>query len=195
MGPLVPALAALLSMACSDEPADGGDDLACPDAEPILDSSGAPTGLVACPSPFTADVYRVTAETCQPSESTCTESECDQCAEDEICAWGFGFGAECRCIRTCSTDDDCASDEVCRCGADGYGLMITECVAATCRTDADCPGGRCALSVEPCGLAQGLYCRFADDPCASHGDCGDDNHCSYDETAESWQCEPSAMCE
>ncbi len=101
------------------------------------------------------------------------------CVRDADC----GAGAEGRCIRglgfTCCTYQECVSDADCGAGAVcacGVGpLEQNRCVEAGCRQDADCPGGRCALS-RNIGYSDGfdgyIYeCVYPTDECVPNQPC------------------------
>jgi hypothetical protein len=119
--------------------------------------------------------------------------------EDIMACWGPYYG--------CSSDEDCMEGLACECelrwagdGPHGPGLPYTfnRCVAADCRSDADCGGLRCGVSDDGCGGIGGFFCRTPEDDCSSDLDCPDydvGNRCAYSWELERWACDHYYFCE
>ncbi|MBI2893877.1 MAG: hypothetical protein HYY06_10020 [Deltaproteobacteria bacterium] len=164
----------------------------------LLSPEGASAGLEWCDTEQYGEMYRVEARGCSAEvagEHVCDrEDECD-CGEGEACVWRYDGG--CQCIRTCATDSECGDGFACLCAADdplgwGAGADYSQCVEASCRSDTDCPGGRCALGVDGCFGPEGFACRGAADACATNDDCAD-LRCGRDFGA--WSCGGWSECE
>lgn len=128
------------------------------------------------------------------SDADCSDdSECD----GGICGLG-AWGTSCECYATCATDDDCAADEACVCAAFALEMGAVrrtgawnQCVAADCRSDADCASGSCGLAKDLCDWGpRHLACRTETDACRADEDC--DDICTYD---GAWGCAERATCE
>lgn len=164
-----------------------------------------PSGFVKCDDGI---VHRVDKVAClaavTPTSCPADASDLGECKTDADCnAKPFGscqinmvFGGivelptdTCGCVYGCETDEDCGANEVCRCGGDGLGLY-TECVPATCFTDADCPGALCGFSPTGSGCAPGVWdshCTTPEDTCAGDSDCISPP-CMWDDQVNHWEC-------
>jgi hypothetical protein len=82
-------------------------------------------------------------------------------------------------VDQCTQDAECASGQICAL-AGTLGVKIRACVAAACKTAADCttvPGGVCAPVQDPCcNTTAGLYCVYPGG-CRSNADCGPGQYC------------------
>ena len=69
----------------------------------------------------------------------------------------------------CFADDDCAASQLCYCNRQNGNF----CLAANCRTDADCGGAKCPTSPSlGCGGGRGGdFCRTPRDKCKTDADC------------------------
>jgi hypothetical protein len=155
------------------------------------------SGLELCPD---GTIHRHTEVSCeQPANAepcggggVCQDGPCDQLGAG-LCA--KYAGPVCRCVYPCTTDADCADGAACLC-ASGY-VGVSECRPADCRTDADCAGFECGLSLTVCDRPTGLFCRSKGDECKSDQDCTDPNGgdlCRFDLKAQIWRCEYSFRC-
>lgn len=198
---LAPALLGL-ALACEvDKAAD-----LCESSTAILDAAGAPTGFERCAdgAMHRAEALATDAD---HTESACpyteadadtyevycvTDAECVDAAYGACVAKSFGEGpGGCGCSYACTTDADCGADEACV--PDGLVegvLMHSTCAPASCRTDADCPGGECGLSLFNNGCAWGavLACRSEEDACRTDADCDAPEACALTGGAETWAC-------
>ena len=121
------------------------------------------TAAVACTNTLPrADQYCAM----QPSSAGACKLDSD-CTEKPYGMCDLPYPGPCACHYGCLTDDDCGAGGACICGAGALG----QCVAATCRTNADCPSGACRLDQSNgCG-ALSLGCAIAADACDGPGDC------------------------
>ena len=124
-------------------------------------------------------------------DADCTEKPFGSCQVNMVFGGILAPGDSCGCVYGCQTDGDCAADEVCRCAGEGLGLY-TECVPATCITDADCPGELCGFSPDICepGVFSS-HCTTPADTCAGDGDC-DSPPCSFADDLQAWTCANAA---
>lgn len=210
----------LLFVSCADDPPGDDDDTIGGDGDADADAGaacgmlvsreGTPTGIEACPGPLhEADYYSVEDASCATSVdegSLCGPPEAcpidpanpSACAEGEHCAYSDINLGGCVCERPCARDDDCGDGFACVCegravvGPSEHGLFKSRCVPADCRTDADCPEGRCAISVGRCTVPRRLACRGEDDACSTHRDCAG-GLCSISDGE--WACVPWQECE
>jgi hypothetical protein len=94
----------------------------------------------------------------------------------------------------CLTDEDCGQGSACVCGSQPGRAAWNQCLPAECRAMADCPGGRCLLSLGTtcCGNGHtGLVCSRAASGCSSGEDCaGNGIACLYDTTLDRFECRP-----
>ena len=130
----------------------------------------------------------------------CSNSALDDsdCIEDAYCDSGqllcdTGF-SDALCVTPCASDADCADGEACLCDEGNQGT--TRCIAAECRTDADCGGTECGVSTDDCALENRLACRTADDECHGSTDCADEY--GFDlcvDLGEAWGCLEGMDCE
>ena len=93
----------------------------------------------------------------------------------------------------CMGDADCGLGKVCNC--DGRG---NSCVAANCRSDADCAGLGCSpASIVACSKGPtvvGYYCHTTKDSCTDDSDCGKNHTCDYEPAAGRWTCNSYPTC-
>jgi hypothetical protein len=92
------------------------------------------------PSPEELAQLGVAGRACQRN-ADCNEKPGGRCV-----AFGYQDGplAWTRCFYDgCGTDAECGDGRVCACRAAGSD-PVNACVPASCRVDADCPGGKCA---------------------------------------------------
>ncbi len=75
-------------------------------------------------------------------------------------------------VDACTADHDCGGGQVCvRAGQ--HGFVVSRCIDATCRVDADCvarAGGRCTAFFDRCYVG-GFHCSYDGDPCRVTADC------------------------
>ncbi|MDC0722180.1 ferritin-like domain-containing protein [Nannocystis bainbridge] len=123
------------------------------------------------------------------TDADCTGKPFGSCQLNQVFGGILAPGDSCSCVFGCQTDSDCDTGEVCRCAGDGLGLH-TECIPATCITDADCDGELCGFSPDICepGVFSS-HCTTPADSCAGDGDC-DSPPCSFDGSA--WACANAA---
>ena len=159
-----------------------------------------PSGMVVCGDGW----FRETARACVTELITpgCAISE--SCPEVPDCGSGgvcIDYWGGCYCDYPCASDADCSADTACLCtaglpledsdgGYQGFN-SFSKCLPAGCRSDDDCPGGRCGVSRGPCG-PEALFCRHPD-----NDDCTDDPYCGcfFDEDTERWRCGGGGACE
>lgn len=113
-----------------------------------------------------------------PRESPTEPLFFDDCALDTDCsASAHGFCAYGQCKYGCVSDDECGQGELCFCAAD-----VGKCVAAGCRSDADCPADYPCTGNLPFGFdAAEFVCQTPFDECESDYDCpGARMHCQSD---------------
>lgn len=160
------------------------------------------SGVVVC-----GDAWNRTAAVACAAPSAvppCADPDGGGCSVDADCGAGdvcHGDWTGCRCFTTCTRDDDCPGAEACLCDMgvrNGWSRSViptehNQCVAAQCRTDADCDGRGCGVSFGPCGNAVGLFCRTTDDECVGHAEC--DGFCAFDDASRRWMCIGAAECE
>lgn len=108
------------------------------------------------------------------ADADCTERPNGYCAPT---IYG-GIGPQAAvCNYGCLTDDDCGSGFLCECGD-----PVGQCVAATCRSDADCPGDLlCAawFTANVCGVGKSFTCQTSEDECNTVADCPDPSYGTY----------------
>lgn len=182
-------------MYCGEElpddpaPADG-----CVNPQPILQMGAdgmVPTGFVLCDG---GSVHREQKIDCiyVANETPCgVEGDpLNECASDLDCtasANGYcnveGMDGGCTCSYGCTTDEECGAGNVCYCRG-----SFTECVPATCTTDADCGDYQCVYD-----SAHGFACHTPFDECRSDSDCpgADCPDCAPNASACAWTCQPS----
>lgn len=184
----------------------GGEELALKDPCDQL------AGYESCPD---GSVHRHTQVACNVREvyDPCVDwDDLSSCKEDAHCvdfasgfceqAWLFD-GGRCECVYPCTTDDECGPGGACVCPLRGptdfeLGLAyqrVAACMPANCRTDADCPGTRCAVSVGGCYDVEGLYCHTPEDECEGHADCPGGGRCAYSTDMGRWICDNFSFCE
>jgi hypothetical protein len=107
---------------------------------------------------------------------------------------GDSFGSD-----ECLVDTDCSNGGVCSCAGNTFEYAHATrnlCVAANCRTDADCGSEVCSPSdgdLGPFYGAQGYYCHTAADACGNDSDCGTDSsgrkgYCMFSAQVSHWTC-------
>lgn len=205
----------LLSDAC-DSPQEATLDVPVqPDEESfegILSARGAaPSGLVVCADNLR--IHRARAESCGEPLPVNPASHCDGFFPDypEVCVdldfdrdAGTCRGADCYQRVGCVDDGGCGDGEACVCasraqGAAGFSgtlQLLSVCVPAGCRSDADCGDQECGAIVGGCGSAiEGFACRTARDACRGAGDCNDLGPCIFSASEARWVCGQWAACE
>lgn len=144
----------------------------CVNPAPVV---SAETGYVACDGGW---VHRASAGSCpstlpQPPTPTCNDADCTAapngyCALDPCPPNSSNY----ECLYGCVSDADCTPGNVCLC-ADPIG----QCVAANCKSDADCGDGLCIGSksgqspFHPLFAPDGFHCQTPDDECLGDADC------------------------
>ncbi|WAS93365.1 ferritin-like domain-containing protein [Nannocystis punicea] len=125
------------------------------------------------------------------TDADCTEKPFGSCQLNMVFGGILAPGDTCGCVYGCQNDADCGSGEVCRCAGDELGLY-TECVPATCITDADCAGELCGFSPDICepGVFSS-HCTTPNDLCEGNGDCPSPP-CVFDEGTQAWACANAA---
>jgi hypothetical protein len=148
---------------------------------------------VACVQPFAV-------EPCTDREAPC--EPCDLFPTG-FCHGYFG-GTVCSCEYPCREDADCGPGSACLCSsgvpnacADGHSVGESQCVPADCRTDADCGGLFCGVSLTQCGSTDGLFCHTLEDECQGDADCPDDSNsrCAFDRDSARWVCDQYTICD
>ena len=122
--------------------------------------------------------HRSGVTTCSSSlpraDYVCAAGSYDLCKTDVDCAATANSycsstvgAAGCYCATGCVSDADCAANSICQCGD-----PVGHCVTASCRSDAECPGGFCATydSTAGCG-GLAFACTTPRDECHSGSDC------------------------
>jgi hypothetical protein len=102
----------------------------------------------------------------------------------------------------CATDRDCGDGFACECAGFDHGFA-SRCIPAECRSDADCGGGHCLLSMgsrpdDCCSFGQvGLFCERPGSTCHDGGDCpGNGIACMYAPATDRFECQLlSCSCE
>lgn len=158
----------------------------CPSSEPEQ-LQGFETGFSSCGP----DAHRTEAITCpvfdHEAPASCADDDASDCTADSQCDAHFNgicdvrASGGCGCVYGCTADEDCDEGTICRCGA-----PISECVVASCVTDADCPleGSLCVESIAT--ICEGdtvrqLGCTLDVDVCLFDSDCEDaDARCVLD---------------
>ncbi|MGZ3448106.1 MAG: ferritin-like domain-containing protein [Polyangiales bacterium] len=139
---------------------------------------------------------------CASTPGTCPAGATGDCKTDADCkAHPHGFcrkyeldpsaPAQCGCDYACASDADCKKDEACLCNDPTWGHA--SCVQAKCRSDADCPSGKCELAewYNGCGTTRMFACRTSSDKCQTGDDCAggpNASGCGWSETKSSWEC-------
>jgi len=167
----------------------------------LLDASA---GIEICPD---LSAHRHVAAQCDADYEPWTCDTCGPCPEDEVCH--KTPGGSCACQRLCGGDADCLDAETCACAFrappevsyGGYGFVssIPRCRPGDCRTDADCEGGRCGVSVGVCGGIEGFWCHTAEDECEGPEQCTAMDpllqRCAFDKDDGRWVCAGYALCD
>jgi hypothetical protein len=161
---------------------DASDGQADGPCHPILNQVGLDTGLercddgsqrrraaLECPTEEAADVSPCVGHGCT-SDDQCTAKPGGYCAD------AHKLAHYCGCWYGCRNDSDCGAGSICQCG-----VILGQCVPATCVTNADCGAGLgCAANVPAnvdmsCinGLAQPsrYSCQSPNDVCQANKDC------------------------
>jgi hypothetical protein len=125
---------------------------------------------------------------CQ-SDLDCTAKPNGYCLQGEE----YQNGGYKYCFYACELDSDCESGEVCACSVESLG----RCVAADCKTDAECGDGLLCISpldVNGCdgAIPTGFHCQSSADECAGHDECDDGYGCEYLEGK--FQCQGLLIC-
>jgi hypothetical protein len=178
----------------ADAPSDPAATDTCTNPTPILQESPGgpiPTGYVRCESGL---VHREQKLDCvfmpNPEPDCLPDDPGNTCASPDECtdaANGYclpqGQEGTCGCTYGCTNDEECGTGNVCMCN--GY---TTECVPATCTTDADCGGYQCARN-----NGGEFACQTPFDACRSDQDCPGEEcpSCAPDSAACAWTCQPS----
>ena len=190
-------LAPLLMLACSSQTT-----TPAPTTSPTTDA--APEAI----APRAPKVHRATAVSCpttrDPGHVELADSAANKCTTDAECTagkngrcWGGLQPASCS-YDECVVDADCGR-AVCDCRNVGARGMPNKCFRGTCRTDADCDGGKgyCSPSatnlesgcVGPALGAYGYFCHVAADECVDDEDCGTPiKQCLFDADVVHWRC-------
>ena len=117
-----------------------------------------------------------------------------QCERDVDCTAGRngrcshpGHAQSMCTYDVCMSDADCNGRQVCECSGGGNA-----CIAANCRTDADCNDLGCSPTrAEMCGNMGGIvgyYCHTKKDECVEDSDCKDSGMCVYSPAGGKWTC-------
>lgn len=179
---------------CGDDPPADPMPSACASPQPIMQGAALdqPTGLIRCED---GNVHRAEKLTCTydpDPAAVCGSpddplSECTSHAECDAEANGYcvveGMDGGCTCRYACQTDEDCGAGSACYCQG-----AFSECVPATCTTDADCGEFLCVYN-----YAGGLACQTPFDECRTDADCPGEEcpDCAPDAAACAWTCQPS----
>ncbi|PIE05451.1 MAG: Tenascin, partial [Sorangium cellulosum] len=179
----------------------GGSNRHCPNAVPIMQPSGKPSGFVLCED---GTKNRVSKEICDTvtsleacrgdeqstvnclTDSDCTDKPYGKCVS--LSAEGFESDY-CGCVYACSTDSDCKGNDVCVCaGVAG----ASHCAGSSCTINDDCVSNECSVSVydNGCNETTTLHCRAADDACRTDADCTEPNRnqCAVDDGSQDFSC-------
>ncbi len=186
--------------------------LTCERPTAVLQPGGNPSGFETCDDGF---VHRVSAPICvvtPPDNAQCvplfggdsgcsTDADCTErpfgaCIDTEAIDGSSPSG--CQCEYGCETDADCPDGRVCACGRGPSSR--SQCIVASCSTDADCGGGLCGLGApyNPCGTSPvSLSCLTADSECR-RSSCVVDEQCAENLVPacvlsnDAWICDYSA---
>lgn len=198
---------------CMDHPVTPGGPLACGGEELALDDPcDQLAGYEVCTD---QSVHRHTSVPCNlhTQLGPCTRPDpmfgCQ--ADSECVAFPGGICAQssgCFCRYPCTHDDDCGQGSACACAvtwSEGHpnegGPIYSEnaCVPANCRSDADCGGTTCGVSIDGCRLTDGFYCHTPEDECTGHAECAALNmgidRCAYATDQGRWTCVSFYACE
>jgi hypothetical protein len=127
-------------------------------------------------------VHRARVDECPARGPACDPASMDtsQCSQDADCLGPPGGACladaesnSCYCAFSCRHDAGCVEERVCKCTGQ-KGAIGGYCMVATCHSDADCSGGRCAVVSTGCN-GEALACVFPRQPadtCAADSDCG-----------------------
>ena len=162
--------------------------------------TGVPSGLKGCDG----RIFRESAGACPAFNrgAAARSEDClEGCESPEVCMTMAGGYAACRV--PCLVDEECGPGGACVCGPvtnvsedNPLGETVylnSHCVAAECRTDADCPNGRrCALSVDCCYEPLGLYCERETDECPESVE---GSRCTFKAETCSWEDESFCLCD
>lgn len=191
-----------------DSGGDTGAAPACANAESILLDNGDPSGFERCEDGAVNRTAPVTVTPTNPGErcrgdedqmscnndGECTDSPNGQCSHfDDMGDGGFPNGT-CGCEYSCSRDEDCGEGRACVPSEVTEGEDRPVCVAAECRTSADCESGECGFGeyFNGCYWEMGLHCREAEaDACRSDADCegnADGEECAIVGEVEAFAC-------
>jgi len=171
----------------------GGDVLPCDDPQPIVDATGAASGLVRCADGAINRTAAVAAdptflgEACAGTEAhrSCdTDADCTEHPNGHCGAYVIEGDGDltCGCQYTCATDADCTEDQVCLpaplVDSDAWG---SRCVSASCTTDDACMSDQCGVA-PPNTVGSSWWtigCRTEDDTCRTHDDCETSDQAPY----------------
>jgi hypothetical protein len=102
--------------------------------------------------------------------------------------FGFGGAPSFSCVYGCVNDSECGAGRICLCGE-----PVGTCVAASCRSNADCPGGAPCRETWTLGVCSAPIYEFRCGPlCRVDGDCAGGSfagRCGTD-----GNCQPLAVC-
>src|SRR4051794_26302470 len=191
-------LAALSGPGCGSKLSSTSVDSGCAPAavagnSPFLTAAGVDTGFDSCAD---GTLRRRAATQCPlPPTSpvpVCTDSQCTSdadCPQGQsaffpkgYCTDAYQLKGYCGCYAGCREDADCAPGSICECG-----VVVGQCVPATCTTNADCGAGfDCVATAQ--GVADGtcnwtsnppspplteFVCQRIGDGCRNQADCAD----------------------
>ncbi len=152
----------------------------CGTSTPLL-VGGQTTGYETCEN---GALHRTAIQSCEnllPRTTTCEAGTQVHCTTDSDCTDSpYGhcnlqpFDSGCACRYGCTEDSECEAGSICLCGD-----PVGQCVAASCKSDADCGDGfGCVAYVTMPGCGGTAFtCQTAQDTCASSANCAFNESC------------------
>jgi hypothetical protein len=150
----------------------------------IIEVGGKPTGYEVCANGAIHRRENLECPSLLPQPKACEQAaQGGNCKSDADCkeaANGYCVGSEggfeapgCYCNYGCTKDTDCGDGSICLCGE-----PVGRCVAATCRSDADCGGGLCnSYGLDQICYNFGFACQSPKDTCGGNNDCQAPQYC------------------
>jgi hypothetical protein len=144
------------------------------------------TGLVVCPA---ANDRVVPDLVVRSLAASCADSS-------RVPPPSFGRGPEddhCRASNECAEGTACVCRSLDRTALNSY-QNFSRCLPSTCRGQADCSQGACAVSRDACLVPDGLHCHTPNDECQANAECAEGQICSYLPAERRFRCRSWGPC-